>query len=212
MQKLKRLKICLNVWNKATFRDIFEAITATSAELLHIQNSVATHGDSSTLFDVEIECQIWLNRLLAQRQSHYLQKNRAHWLTDGDRNTKFFHTLHSLRKSSNFLNSMYIGDILSHDPVVIGGHVVDYYTELFSARTGGKSDFSALDGFMAPVVSEVHNLSLVKIPTTEEVKHVVFAMDGSSASSPDGFGGCFYHVCWDIIAVEVYAAVRFFFN
>ncbi|KAL8546872.1 hypothetical protein ACS0TY_006548 [Phlomoides rotata] len=65
---------------------------------------------------------------------------------------------------------------------------------------------------MALVVSDVHNLSLVAIPTEEEVKQAVFAMDGSRAPGPDGFGGCFYHACWDIFAVEVYAAVRFFFT
>ncbi|KAL8473790.1 hypothetical protein ACS0TY_030589 [Phlomoides rotata] len=77
MKKLKRLKLCLRDWNKETFQDIFDAITATSAELLHIQNRVASLGDSSALFEAEVECQVRLNGLLSQRHAHFMQKNRT---------------------------------------------------------------------------------------------------------------------------------------
>ncbi|KAL8555821.1 hypothetical protein ACS0TY_003581 [Phlomoides rotata] len=46
----------------------------------------------------------------------------------------------------------------------------------------------------------------------EEIKHTVFSIDGSNAPGPDGFGGCFYHACWDVIIEDIYAAVRFFFT
>ncbi|KAL8514583.1 hypothetical protein ACS0TY_013611 [Phlomoides rotata] len=209
---LKRVKLCLRTWNKETFRDIFDAITATSAELLHIQNNVASLGDSSTLFEAKVECQVHLNDLLSQRHAHFMQKNRPQWLTDGDHNTKLFHTLHRARKSSNILSSMYISDTLSNASDAIGVHVVNYYTKLFTARAGGPHDYSILDSFMTPVISDMINFTLMAIPTEEEIKHAIFGMEGSSAPGPDGFGGCFYHACRDIIALDIYAAVRFFFS
>ncbi|KAL8457099.1 hypothetical protein ACS0TY_035077 [Phlomoides rotata] len=66
IQKLKCLKICLKVWNKETFREIFYDIIATSTELLHIQDNVANLGDSSALFEAEIDFHVRLNNLLAQ--------------------------------------------------------------------------------------------------------------------------------------------------
>ncbi|KAL8511864.1 hypothetical protein ACS0TY_018338 [Phlomoides rotata] len=96
-----------------------------------------------------------LNGLLAQHQAYFMQKNRAQWFTDGDCNTKFFHTLHNMRKSSDIMNSMYIGDILSHNSDAIGVHVVNFFTELFSARAGGPHDFSILCDVVAHHINKI---------------------------------------------------------
>ncbi|KAL8529269.1 hypothetical protein ACS0TY_006627 [Phlomoides rotata] len=101
-------------------------------------------------------------------------------------------------------SALFEAEIECQDSEAIGAHVVIYYSELFSARVGGPQDYSILDEFITPVISEVHNLSLVAIPTDEEIKQAVFGMDSSSAPGPDGFGGCFYHACWDIIAGDIY--------
>ncbi|KAL8546891.1 hypothetical protein ACS0TY_006561 [Phlomoides rotata] len=37
-------------------------------------------------------------------------------------------------------------------------------------------------------------------------------MEPSSAPGPDGFGGSFYHSCWDVIATNVIEAIRYFFT
>jgi len=43
---------------------------------------------------------------------------------------------------------------------------------------------------------------LIKCPNFLEIKTVVFNLNGNSASGPDGFGGVFYHSCWDIIGTD----------
>lgn len=48
---------------------------------------------------------------------------------------------------------------------------------------------------------------LEDIPSIDEVKNVVFSMDGKSAARPDGYTGKLFTFAWDIIAQDVYQAV-----
>ncbi|XP_075099299.1 uncharacterized protein LOC142176126 [Nicotiana tabacum] len=57
-----------------------------------------------------------------------------------------------------------------------------------------------------------HNEELIKQPTIEEVKKVVFGLNRESAGGPDSFNGCFFHACWDTIWEDVFDMVRAFFN
>ncbi|KAK6781995.1 hypothetical protein RDI58_019791 [Solanum bulbocastanum] len=45
----------------------------------------------------------------------------------------------------------------------------------------------------------------------EELRQVVFAVNPNSAPGPDGIGGKFYQVCWNIIKGNLLAAVQSFF-
>ena len=54
-------------------------------------------------------------------------------------------------------------------------------------------------------------MDLQQFPTEEEVKTVVFQMNGESSSGPDGFKGSFFTSCWDIIKGDVDRVVCDFF-
>ena len=45
----------------------------------------------------------------------------------------------------------------------------------------------------------------------EEVRKVIFEMDGDSAVGPDGFTGKFFVVAWEVVAQDVYKAILSFF-
>ena len=53
---------------------------------------------------------------------------------------------------------------------------------------------------------------LIKCPDFLEIKIVVFNLNGNSDPGPDGFGGVFYHSCWEIIGTDVCNAVQQFFK
>jgi len=53
---------------------------------------------------------------------------------------------------------------------------------------------------------------LVKCPDFLEIKNVVFNLNGNSANGPNGFGGVFYHSCWEIIGTDVCNFVQQFFK
>ncbi|KAL8535007.1 hypothetical protein ACS0TY_010866 [Phlomoides rotata] len=99
IQKLKRLKVELQVWNKQVFGMIAAKIAGVNQTLAAVQSQVYNLGDSAQLLDREIDATVELNWILKQEQQFFAQKNRASWLKDGDRNTAFFQRLHRIKKA-----------------------------------------------------------------------------------------------------------------
>lgn len=69
-----------------------------------------------------------------------------------------------------------------------------------------------MENVISPMVTMEDNLMLTNLPSKEEVKNVVFSMNGSGALGPDGFGGFFYQTYWDTIQDDVLKAVLQFFE
>lgn len=61
------------------------------------------------------------------------------------------------------------------------------------------------------VLTDEDNLELQKVPNAEEIKKAVFSLNPDSASGPDGFNGHFFQTTWEIIQVDVIAAVHQFY-
>lgn len=62
------------------------------------------------------------------------------------------------------------------------------------------------------LINQEDNSQLNKMPTVEEVRKVVFTLNGSSFSGLNGFTGLFYQVCWDIIVEDMMSVVIAFFQ
>jgi hypothetical protein len=48
---------------------------------------------------------------------------------------------------------------------------------------------------------------LIMLPSHDEIKSAIFALNKDGAPGPDGFGAFFYQHYWDIVQVDVYNAV-----
>lgn len=102
-------------------------------------------------------------------------------------------------------------DILLDKQEDIEQHVLPYNTSLYA------SDNTCIDtGFVGRVipksVSTADNASLTSLPTLDEVKASVFAMNGSGALGPDGFSRVFFQTFWDIVGSDMYKSVLQFFT
>ncbi|KAL8535272.1 hypothetical protein ACS0TY_011045 [Phlomoides rotata] len=111
-QKLKCLKITLKAWNRDTFRNVYVVMEEAAEALNAVQAEAATLGDMDDRLMAKVECNIHLNTALAQNQALSTQRNRLQWLYDGDSNTKFFHTMNRVRKTSTGLSSLIIDGVL----------------------------------------------------------------------------------------------------
>lgn len=61
------------------------------------------------------------------------------------------------------------------------------------------------------LITDEENEKMIMLPTQEEVKKVVFELNGDSDCGPDGFSGLFFQSCWKIIGEDITRLVRAFF-
>ncbi|XP_060211818.1 uncharacterized protein LOC132639385 [Lycium barbarum] len=61
------------------------------------------------------------------------------------------------------------------------------------------------------LVTEDQNHTVEMLPNEEEVKEVVFALNGESVCGPDGFTGLFFQSAWEIVKLDVVDMVKEFF-
>lgn len=62
------------------------------------------------------------------------------------------------------------------------------------------------------IVNEGINRVLTMLPSSSEIKNVVFSLNKDGAPGPDGFGAFFFQTYWDIIRSEVESATLQFFK
>jgi hypothetical protein len=94
-----------------------------------------------------------------------------------------------------------IGDSISSNPAEIGEHVVQFYQDLFSEkhRWRPRLDDLSFDGILE---SEARWLERA-FEEEEEVRKVVFAMNGDKALGPDGFTMAFFQACWEVLRLDI---------
>ncbi|KAL0305119.1 UNVERIFIED_CONTAM: LINE-1 retrotransposable element O protein [Sesamum calycinum] len=136
------------------------------------------------------------------------QKAICKWIDEGERNTKFFHSLVKKKRSSSKIHSIcHQGQHIS-DPNEIIESAALFFEELLTNNLVLETDNLS---FLNHSVSQQDNDMLCCLPTIEEVKSAIFDMCPDSAAGPDGFSALFYQVCWEIIAQDVLIAVQDFF-
>ncbi|KAL0293587.1 UNVERIFIED_CONTAM: hypothetical protein Sangu_3235100 [Sesamum angustifolium] len=108
-------------------------------------------------------CSAELVRVLAQEETFWRQKAGIRWAKDGERNTRYFHSLDS---AASFFQRL-----LTAEPV-------------FRRRMDSEH---LEDG-----LTDEDRRFLCVMPTLEEVREAVFSIDPDSVAGPDGFGGSLF--------------------
>jgi len=130
---------------------------------------------------------------------------------NGDRNTKFFHQVTKIKNKTKVISSLRNDEEIITDPNIISNHIVNYYNNLFSTNPFLQDD-SLVEEVIPSLIDENTNNLLSMIPTEDEIKSVVFGMNGEGAPGPDGFGACFFQNYWSIVHKEVSEGVIEFFT
>lgn len=151
-----------------------------------------------------------LRRLLNLEEPFWKLKARIKWLQEGDRNTKSFHAVVAERRRQMVIHKLKNsqGHWIDHEDA-IADEAAHFFSNLLSDDSSGSSD--DLLKFIPNLISSEENSFLEAVPTMEELRQVVFAMDGDSAPGPDGFTGKFFTASWEVIASDLYETVVSFF-
>ncbi|PNX99831.1 ribonuclease H, partial [Trifolium pratense] len=183
-QKLKLLKNKLKIWNKQSFGNVHDFVISTEQKLQHIQDQIQQNGHTVALLAEEKLASNAYEEALNRQEIFWQEKAKLNWHLEGDRNTKYFHRLAKIKTSTKAITSLQDGE---HDSLL------------------------AEDVIPKLVTNEV-NAVLTMLPSHDEVRAAVFALNKDSAPGPDGFGAFFYQHYWDIVKKDVISAVLEFFT
>lgn len=206
--KLKTLRNALRHWNWNVFGNLETKLRHSKMNIDRLESELQRGWNNNIADELatlkgefEATNNLYLDLLKA--------KAKLAWVSDGDRNSKFFHTAIRVRRRHNFM-SLRLGDDFTTDRDVIGAAAVDFYKELFN----GVSACPEWDNFniIAPNVTEDDNLRLSVIPDEAEIHDTIWNMKDESSPGPDGFTGCFYKACWSIIKTDLTGAIQCFFR
>ncbi|KAK4717557.1 hypothetical protein R3W88_015895 [Solanum pinnatisectum] len=121
-------------WNKTTFGNIFHKIRRILIRFQGIQKSSA-YLYNHFLWNLKAELQKEYEALLKVEKDFWRTKSRIYWLSQGDANTKFFHTTTINRRRKNKINNL-LGDTGNtiFDPIQIATHIQSYFPKLFTTN------------------------------------------------------------------------------
>ncbi|CAL5363688.1 unnamed protein product [Camellia sinensis] len=122
----------LKNWNALSFRSLQGQIDDIHARLRQVQESLPNLG----LYSTEQELRFHLDILLQQQELYWAQRAKQHWMSLGDRNTKFFHRMASWRRSRNRIALIqdHDGHVLTQ-PKDIQMAFVAHFKHLFSSSS-----------------------------------------------------------------------------
>lgn len=90
----------------------------------------------------------------------------------------------------------------------VAAEAINFFQNQFTAETQnlGLSMLKEIPIRVTDVDNEMLNVMLIE----EEIKKVVFELNGDSASGPDRFRGKFYQSCWNIVGADIIEMVKSF--
>lgn len=124
------------------------------------------------------------------------QKAQVNWFEEGDKNSKYFHSIIRERRRKLHIHNIIIKTCGSKGMMV---YPMLPYTILNTSLIT-PTVLQIPESLIPSIINEEDNAYLTAMPNMEEIKTVVFSM---SSTGPDGYNGTFYHKCWNMIAMTL---------
>ena len=198
MENLKRCASDLSSWSPSVYGHFPKKIQSKRNAL-----SALTQQDKNGELSAEIRnLRRELNELLEYEELYWGQRTKAHWLKEGDRNTKFFHTHASEKRKQNTI----LGVWDAHgrwcvEKETIARAAMDYFENIYS--TAFPTQVEDVVESIPTKVSEDMNESLSRAFTKEEMATSLKQIHPTKAPRPNGMSAIFYQKFWSIVGNSV---------
>ncbi|PNX73217.1 ribonuclease H [Trifolium pratense] len=202
IQSLNQVQRDIKDWKFNTFDHVMRTKKEIMVRLGGIQRSMYNSRNVGGLCRLEKKLHAELNNILRQEELMWYQRSRAKWLTDGDRNTKYYHIKTVARRRKN--NILMLKDSEGHwvdDAKKLQEMVNDFYKILFS-NNNIACDWSQSE-ITYPMLERNYMDRLNAPINNEEVKCAIFSMKPWKAPGPDGFPAGFYQKSWEVVKEKV---------
>ncbi|XP_061346756.1 uncharacterized protein LOC133292365 [Gastrolobium bilobum] len=171
---LAELSPKLREWNSNTFGIIHKKKATIIRRLAGIQRSMEK-GNNLFLQKLEADLRGELDKTLILEEQLWFQKAKTVWIRDGDRNTKFYHTMAIARRPRNKILAL---------------------KNNFGIWIRKEAELRKL--------LEAPELQLLCNPLSmAEIKNAFFQMGPHKAPGPDGYPAAFFQKNWDLLAERI---------
>jgi hypothetical protein len=143
-----------------------------------------------------------LATLLQQQLVYWKQRGKIKWVTLGDENSRFFHSMASSQKNKN-----HIATINDNSSAPVSDHATKATLLLhaYKDRLGQTENISSLSPFAHLLNNEGIDLAFLEAPFThDEIDAVIKEFPNNKSPGPDGFNAEFLRKCWPIIKKDFY--------
>lgn len=206
-EKLRVTKEDLKIWNATEFGLIDFKIKGLEEKIGHFDKIANNHLLSVDELQVQYQAQQELWAWHRRRESYWAQLSRAKWIKEGDKNTKFFHTLASIRRRKNQLVKIVANGSHIDKPREIKKEAVRYFHGIFKEDHVVRPTFTSLN---FTKLSEDECSLLISPFSREEIDEAIKSCDGQKSPGPDGFNFSFIKAAWEVIKEDIYSMVDFF--
>ncbi|XP_015956350.1 uncharacterized protein LOC107480702 [Arachis duranensis] len=198
-EKLKLIKKNISKWNREIFGNIYDKIRRLESEIAKVE----------VLLEGNIKEEINLSRrkaLVGQLDIWYIQKGEywkqmsmEKYIKEIDKNTRYFHTMTTIRSRKKLIREIKIGNRQFKDPRRIKNEARKFFKNLY--HQDRMLVIRVQEGLVARL-SEEQAMQLELMPSYIEVKEAVWSCGSTKAHGPDGFNMFFVKNSWEIIRME----------
>ncbi|OMO70912.1 reverse transcriptase [Corchorus capsularis] len=206
--KIARCGRDLELWNRRVFGNIRFNLTRKKREYEELYSK----GDLVDLCQFE-RCKDELDQLYKQEEVLWRQRSKALWLKEGDRNTRYFHSVASIRKQRRTITGIRDGQgTWFTEPAAVEKVITAYYEDIFSST---KPTVESINKVLEPMDQRLNEdmRSILDVDfTPAEIKAAAFQMEGEKAPGPDGMTPRFFQSCWSTVGEDVISMSLAFLN
>lgn len=137
---------------------------------------------------------------LKDEESVWRQRSKDKWLEEGDRNTRYFHTLPSYRCRGNYIEEVWCDGKKVQGNTELREAARGYFLNLYKEDREVRPN---LNGLPFNRISEMSCKMLKAEFTTEEVLDGLKSCNGNKALGPNGFNLKFLKVFWYLLKDDI---------
>lgn len=183
MAKIASTRMALNSWQRVTFGNRKKEIELMRGRLQELMNLplIPRYLQEHSVISGKLES------LLEEEKLYWRQRAKITWLTEGDKNTKYFHRKASNRRAKNRLRGLYDINVV-WQPTLKGMEdvILRYYDSMFTSASIDTVRMQTSVNLLNPKVTTEMNLDLCASYTDDETRTALFEMYPTKSPGPDG--------------------------
>ncbi|KAK3169156.1 hypothetical protein Dsin_000060 [Dipteronia sinensis] len=126
--KLQTSKECIKNWLRSN-KVVGPEIKSLEEKLANLDKRVVGNGWEEKLRQERLDIMSKLWKFFRKEEQMWYQKSRVKWLKEGDKNTKFFHTLAIGRRSVNYIGDIWVDGVMRSKPQLVRLGILDFFKE-----------------------------------------------------------------------------------